>query len=42
VETREGEYFGQTREVEGRFPMDVCLKVRSEDVLELFLSRLSA
>ena len=41
VETREGEYFGQTREVKGGFPMEVCLSVRAEDFLELFLSRLS-
>ena len=41
VETREGENFGQTREVKGGFPMEVCLSVRAEDFLELFLSRLS-
>jgi inosine-uridine nucleoside N-ribohydrolase len=41
VDTREGDYFGRTREVEGEFPMEVCLKVRSEDFLQLFLSRLS-
>jgi inosine-uridine nucleoside N-ribohydrolase len=41
VERRKGEYFGQTREVEAGFPMQVCLSVRSEAFLELFLSRLS-
>lgn len=41
VETCEGAYFGQTREVKGGFPMEVCLSVRAEDFLELFLSRLS-
>jgi purine nucleosidase len=42
VETRKGEYLGQTREVEGGFPMEVCLSLRSEAFLELFLSRLSS
>jgi purine nucleosidase len=42
VERRKGEYFGQTREVETGFPIQVCLSVRSEDFLELFLSRLSS
>lgn len=42
VETREGEYFGRTREVEAGSPIDVCFKVRTEAFLELFLSRLSS
>jgi purine nucleosidase len=47
VETQPGEFSGRTLEVAGekvsdRRKMEVCLGVNSEDVLELFLSRLGA
>jgi purine nucleosidase len=42
VETREGEYYGQTKEVEGRPKINACLSVNSKTFLELFLSRLSS
>ncbi len=42
VEIREGDTFGQTRELRGGFQAEVCLRVKSEEVLELFLSRLSS
>jgi inosine-uridine nucleoside N-ribohydrolase len=42
VETGEGEYYGQTKEVEGRPKINACLRVNSKSFLELFLSRLSS
>ena len=42
VETREGEYYGQTKEVEGCPKINVCFNVDSRTFLELFLSRLSS
>jgi len=41
VNTREGDYYGQTKEVEGYPKIDECLSVNSKAFLELFLSRLS-
>jgi len=41
VETREGEHYGQTRESQEGFHIDVCLSVKAREFLELFLSRLS-
>ena len=40
VETGEGEYYGQTKEVEGCPKINACLSVNSKTFLELFLSRL--
>ena len=42
VNTREGEYYGQTKEVEGNLKINACLSVNSRTFLELFLSRLSS
>jgi purine nucleosidase len=42
VETGEGEYYGQTKEVEGSPKINACLSVNSKTFLELFLSRLSS
>jgi purine nucleosidase len=42
VETGEGEYYGQTNEVEGHPKINACLSVNSKTFLELFLSRLSS
>jgi len=42
VETEEGEYYGQTQEVEGCPKINACLSVNSKTFLELFLSRLSS
>jgi purine nucleosidase len=41
VETREGEHYGQTVEVEEGMKPDVCLRVDAERFLELFVSRLA-
>jgi inosine-uridine nucleoside N-ribohydrolase len=47
VETQPGEFYGRTSEVAGEKvsdsqKMEVCLGVNSENILELFLSRLGA
>jgi purine nucleosidase len=47
VETQPGEFYGRTSEVAGEKvsdsqKMEVCLGVKSENILELFLSRLEA
>jgi len=42
VTTREGDYYGQTKEVEGNLKINACLSVNSRTFLELFLSRLSS
>ena len=42
VQTGEGEYCGQTNEVEGCPKINACLSVNSKTFLELFLSRLSS
>jgi len=45
VEMEEGEHYGQTREIPkmagGDSKIDVCLDVKSERFLDLFLSRLN-
>lgn len=42
VETRDEECCGQTKEAEGGVQSDVCLRVKSQEFLELFLSRFSS
>ena len=42
VGTENGEYYGQTKEVEGCPNINACLRVNSNTFLELFLSRLSS
>ena len=42
VGTENGEYYGQTKEVEGCPNINACLRVNSKTFLELFLSRLSS
>jgi purine nucleosidase len=42
VGTEDGEYYGQTKEVEGCPKINACLSVNSKTFLELFLSRLSS
>jgi len=42
VETGDGEYYGQTKEVKGHPKTNACLSVNSRAFLELFLSRLSS
>jgi len=42
VITKEGEYYGQTKEIEGNLKINACLNVNSKTFLELFLSRLSS
>jgi len=42
VNTREGDYYGQTKEIEGNLKINACLNVNSKTFLELFLSRLSS
>ena len=42
VETENGEYCGQTKEVKGHPKTNVCLSVNSRSFLELFLSRVSS
>jgi len=42
VNTREGDYYGQTKEVEGNLKINACLSVNSRTFLQLFLSRLSS
>ncbi len=41
VAAREGDYYGQTKEVEGNLKINACLSINSKTFLELFLSRLS-
>ena len=41
VETLKGEYYGQTRESQEGSRINVCMNVKSQEFLELFLSRLS-
>jgi inosine-uridine nucleoside N-ribohydrolase len=42
VITKEGDDYGQTKEVSGDFKINACLNVNSKTFLELFLSRLSS
>jgi len=42
VGTENGEYYGQTKEVEGCPRINACLSVNSKTFLQLFLSRLSS
>jgi inosine-uridine nucleoside N-ribohydrolase len=42
VETGEGEYYGQTKQVQGNLKINACLIVNSKAFLELFLSKLSS